>query len=56
MVPSDHAEQKAYLRLYNLPVNELANTVPIIKLEFDTLPAPTPPPSENAETAEILRR
>lgn len=33
--PSDHLEQKAYLNLINLPVNELCNTVPVIKLEFD---------------------
>lgn len=33
--PSDHREQKAYLNLINLPVNELCNTVLVIKLEFD---------------------
>ncbi len=33
--PSDHREQKAYLNLINLPVNELCNTVPVVKLEFD---------------------
>lgn len=33
--PSDHREQKAYLNLVNLPVNELCNTVPVIRLEFD---------------------
>lgn len=38
MVPSDHVEQKAYLRLRGLPVNELANTVLVAKLEFDRLP------------------
>jgi alpha-L-fucosidase len=32
--PSDHIEQKKYLRLRNLPVNEMANSVMIIKLEF----------------------
>jgi alpha-L-fucosidase len=35
MVPSDHVEQKAYLRLRKLPVNEMANTVLVAKLEFD---------------------
>ncbi len=35
MAPSDHLEQKAYLRLRNLPVNEMANTVLVAKLEFD---------------------
>jgi len=39
LAPSDHAEQKPYLRLRKLPVNELANTVLVVKLEFDRLPA-----------------
>ena len=39
MAPSDHAEQAAYLRLVNLPANELANTVMVVKLEFDRDPA-----------------
>lgn len=38
MAPSDHVEQKGYLRLRNLPVNEMANTVLVVKLEFDELP------------------
>ncbi len=33
--PYDHSEQKAYLSLINLPVNEMCNSVPVIKLEFD---------------------
>jgi alpha-L-fucosidase len=37
MVPSDHLEQKAYLRIHNLPVNEMANTLMVVKLEFDRL-------------------
>jgi len=32
--PGDHIDQKKYLRLRNLPVNEMANSVMIIKLEF----------------------
>jgi len=35
LCPSDHATQQPYLRLRNLPANELANTVLIAKLEFD---------------------
>ncbi len=35
LLPSDHTEQNAYLRLKNLPVNEMCNTVLVIKLEFD---------------------
>jgi alpha-L-fucosidase len=34
LCPSDHLEQKPYLRLRNLPVNKMANTVMVIKLEF----------------------
>lgn len=39
MVPSGHKEQKGWLRLRKLPVNELANTVLVVKLEFETLEA-----------------
>ncbi len=35
LCPSDHATQQPYLRLRNLPVNEMANTVLVVKLEFD---------------------
>jgi len=35
LAPSDHMEQKSYLRLRNLPVNEMANTVLVVKLQFD---------------------
>jgi alpha-L-fucosidase len=38
MAPGDHVEQGAYLRLSGLPVNEMANTVPVVKLEFERLP------------------
>jgi alpha-L-fucosidase len=38
MAPSDHVEQKGYLRLRGLPTNEMANTVLVVKLEFDHLP------------------
>ena len=34
MVPCDHVEHKPYLRLRNLPMDELANTVLVVKLEF----------------------
>lgn len=32
--PSDHLDQKKYLRLRNLPANEMANSVMVVKLEF----------------------
>jgi alpha-L-fucosidase len=35
LCPSDHLTQQPYLRLRNLPVNEMANTVLVVKLEFD---------------------
>ena len=35
LCPSDHASQQPYLRLRNLPANEMANTVMVAKLEFD---------------------
>lgn len=35
LCPSDHTTQQPYLRLRNLPANELANTVLVAKLEFD---------------------
>jgi alpha-L-fucosidase len=54
MVPSDHVEHKGYLRLRGLPVNEMANTVLIAKLEFDHLPdAARPTPTEKSD---LLRR
>jgi alpha-L-fucosidase len=34
LCPSDHLEQKPYLRIRNLPANKMANTVMIVKLDF----------------------
>jgi alpha-L-fucosidase len=36
LCPSDHVEQKPYLRIRNIPSGEMADTVMVIKLEFDT--------------------
>jgi hypothetical protein len=33
MAPSDHLQQRPFLRLAKLPVDELANTVLVVKLE-----------------------
>ena len=54
MAPSDHIEHVGYLRLTGLPANEMANTVLVVKLEFDSLPdiGPTMAPAVN----DILRR
>ena len=54
MVPSDHVEGKGYLRLRNLPVNEMANTVLVVKLEFDNLPQTAQ--SESAPGANDITR
>jgi alpha-L-fucosidase len=43
LTPLDHASQQPVLRIRNLPVNETANVVPVVKLEFD-----------EAETAKIF--
>lgn len=38
LAPQDHLEQQSYLRIINLPTNELFNSVLVIKLEFDRPP------------------
>ncbi len=35
LTPADHRERKPCLRLMRLPVNELSNTVLVVRLEFD---------------------
>ncbi len=35
LLPSQHVDYRPYLRLRNLPANELSNTALVIKLEFD---------------------
>jgi len=54
MTPGDHLEQTAYLRLRKLPVNELSNTVLVVKLEFDHIPSSSTSPKES--TGDILLR
>ncbi len=39
LLPSEQGDQRPCLRLKNLPVNELCNTVLVVKLEFGTFPA-----------------
>jgi alpha-L-fucosidase len=57
LVPSDHAEQKAYLRLRRLPVNELANTVLVVKLEFDDSSVlDSADRAETDDAAHVLKR
>ena len=38
LLPSEHVSQKKCLRLRKLPVNEMSDTVLVIKLEFDRIP------------------
>jgi alpha-L-fucosidase len=52
MVPSDHAEQKAYLRIHGLPANELANSVMVVKLDFDGDPAAGPAARDSGTVRE----
>jgi hypothetical protein len=35
-VPSDHVEDTAYLRSRNLPVDEMADSVLVVKLDFES--------------------
>lgn len=35
LLPWDHTEETAYLRIYNLPLNVLNQSVPVIRLEFN---------------------
>ena len=42
LIPSEHVEHKPCLRLKRLPANELSNTVMVVRLEFDDLPAAVP--------------
>ncbi|RRJ94348.1 glycoside hydrolase [Opitutaceae bacterium TAV4] len=59
MVPSEHADQTRCLRLRGLPVNEHANTVLVVKLEFEDLSAlPVAPPVAPSDGAasDLLER
>lgn len=56
LVPGEHVEHKLYLRLRKLPVNELANTVLVVKLEFDRLTEASPPQTGPSDKADIMRR
>ena len=56
MAPSDHVEHKPYLRLRGLPVNELPNTVLVVKLEFDRPPDESLAPEGGPEKNDQLRR
>jgi alpha-L-fucosidase len=42
MLPSDHTEQRGYLTIHRLPVDEMANTALVVKLEFNEKPDTEP--------------
>lgn len=52
LLPSEHASGKPCLRMRNLPVNMLANTCLVVRLDFDVLPEGTAP---SEDTPEVLR-
>jgi alpha-L-fucosidase len=56
MAPSDHTEQKKYLRLRKLPANEMANTVLVVKLEFDDLAAIENLQNKTQDKDDIMKR
>jgi len=56
LVPSEHVSQKKYLRLRKLPVNEMSNTVLVVKLEFDQLPATSQQQEKSPEKSDIMKR
>ena len=53
--PSEHAGQQPVLRLRHLPVNKMANTVLVVKLEFDELPENFDVPETVVEGVDILQ-
>lgn len=54
MPPTEHDKQRACLRLRDLPVNELANTALVVKLEFDHLPDSVT--TRSAATNDVMER
>lgn len=56
LTPADHLERKAGLRLMHLPVNELANTVLVVKLEFDRPLEELVQPTANPDTVTDWQR
>ncbi len=46
LIPSEHVERTPYLRLRRLPVNAMADTVLVVRLDFDHLPAVITPPAK----------
>lgn len=53
--PSDHASQQPFLRLRNLPVNEMANTVLVARLDFDRPLDQIVLAKQNPESGELAK-
>ena len=54
MVPTQHMEQRGYLRIQGVPVNEYANSVIVIKLEFEQLEDVVAAPDETGNDINIM--
>ena len=55
MAPSDHVEHQGFLRLTHLPTKALADTVAVIKLEFDH-PLPELVTPQKSKPSDVLIR
>lgn len=54
MPPSEHERRHLCLRLTNLPVNELSNSLLVVKLDFEHLPEALPAPVTNV--SDLMER
>jgi alpha-L-fucosidase len=55
LVPSEHVEHKPCLRLRKLPVDDLINTVLIVKLEFDRPIEATTQPAVAPDKVDVMQ-
>jgi len=55
-VPTEHLTKAPCLRLRHLPVNELPNTVLVVKLEFERLPESIPAPAPIGQREQTLQK
>jgi alpha-L-fucosidase len=49
LCPSDHITQQPYLRIRNLPVDEFANSVMVVRLDFDQPLSEIKTPAKNTD-------
>lgn len=56
LAPQDHVDKQAYLRLTNLPTNEMNNTVLVIKMEFDRPPDQYVTPESGSEKVNEIQK